>query len=266
MDPEILGHYEQGVELKRLAGGGSRIEFARTRELLERHLPPAPARVLDIGGGPGAYSAWLAGGGYEVTLIDPVPIHVSDATALAARSARPFTATLGDARDLEQMDASFDVALLFGPLYHLPERAERLRALSEATRVVRFGGVVAVAAISRFASILDGMVNGYLSDPRFNAIVDEDLREGTHRNPTGDVEYFTTAYFHRPDELPVELSEAGLVVDAVYGVEGPGWLRSEQWDDAAGREAILRVARAVEGEPTVMGVSAHLLAVGHRPH
>jgi SAM-dependent methyltransferase len=169
MDPEILGHYEQGVELKRLAGGSSRIEFARTRELLERHLPPAPARVLDIGGGPGAYSAWLAGGGYEVTLIDPVPIHVSDAAALAARSARPFTATLGDARDLEQMDASFDVALLFGPLYHLPERAERLRALSEATRVVRFGGVVAVAAISRFASILDGMVNGYLSDPRFNA-------------------------------------------------------------------------------------------------
>jgi hypothetical protein len=99
----------------------------------------------------------------------------------------------------------------------------------------------------------------------FGAIVDEDLRGGTHRNPTGNLEYFTTAYFHHPDELPVEFSEAGLAVDALYGVEGPGWLRSERWDDPAGREAILRVARAIECEPTVIGVSAHLLAFGHRP-
>jgi ubiquinone/menaquinone biosynthesis C-methylase UbiE len=265
MDPEILGHYEKGVELERLANGSSQIEFARNKELLERHLPPVPARVLDVGGGPGAYAAWLAGLGYDVTLVDPVPMHVSEAAALAAHSGQPFTATVGDARDLEQADDSFDVALLFGPLYHLPERNDRLGALSEATRVVRSGGIVAVAAISRFASILDGMVNGYLADPIFNAIVDEDLRDGRHRNPTGNVEYFTTAYFHRPDELPAELSEVGLVVDALYGVEGPGWLRSEQWDEADGRDSILRVARVIESEPTMIGVSAHLLAFGHRP-
>ena len=264
MDPEILGHYERGVELERLAGGSSRIEFARTKELLERHLPQAPARVLDVGGGPGAYAMWLAGRGYEVTLVDPVPMHVSEAAARSARSARPFTAGLGDARDLDQADATFDVALLFGPMYHLPDRTERRRALSEAARVIRPGGIVAVAAVSRFASILDGMVNGYLSDPRFRAIVDEDLRVGIHRNPTRNAEYFTTAYFHHPDELTSELVDAGLVVDALYGIEGPGWLRSELWEEAGGREAILRVARAVESEPTMIGVSPHLLAVGHR--
>jgi ubiquinone/menaquinone biosynthesis C-methylase UbiE len=265
MDPEILGHYERGVELERLAGGSSRIEFERTKELLERHLPQVPARVLDVGGGPGAYATWLAEHGFEVTLVDPVPMHVSQAAERAARSARPFTAGLGDARDLEQADGTFDVVLLFGPLYHLPDRTERMRALSEATRVVRPGGIVAVAAISRFASILDGMVNGYLSDPRFSAIVDEDLREGIHRNPTGNIEYFTTAYLHHPDELTAELVDAGLVVDALYGIEGPGWLRSELWEEADGREAILRVARAVESEPTMIGISAHLMAVGHRP-
>jgi SAM-dependent methyltransferase len=188
MDPEILGHYERGVELERLAGGSSRIEFARTKELLERHLPQVPARVLDVGGGPGAYALWLAGRGYQVMLVDPVPMHVSEAAARAARSAHPFTAALGDARDLDQADGTFDVVLLFGPLYHLPDRGERRRALSEAARVVRPGGIVAVAAISRFASILDGMVNGYLSDPRFRAIVDEDLRVGIHRNPTENAE------------------------------------------------------------------------------
>ena len=265
MDPEILGHYERGVELERLAGGSSRIEFARTKELLERHLPEMPARVLDVGGGPGAYAMWLAERGYDVTLIDPVPMHASEAAERSARSAHPFTAGLGDARDLDQADGTFDVVLLFGPLYHLPDRGERRRALSEAARVVRPGGIVAVAAISRFASILDGMVNGYLSDPTFRGIVDEDLRAGIHRNPTGNAEYFTTAYFHRPDELTAEVVDAGLVVDALYGIEGPGWLRSELWDEAGGREAILRVARAVESEPTMIGVSAHLLAVAHRP-
>ncbi len=265
MDPEILGHYERGVELERLAGGSSRIEFARTKELLERHLPEVPARVLDVGGGPGAYAMWLADRGYEVTLVDPVPMHVSEAAARSTRSAHPFTAGLGDARDLEQTDGTFDVALLFGPLYHLPDRNERRRALSEAARVVRPGGIIAAAAISRFASILDGMVNGYLSDPRFRAIVEDDLRVGIHRNPTGNAEYFTTAYFHHPDELTAELVDAGLIVDALYGIEGPGWLRPELWEEAGGRDAILRVARAVESEPTMIGVSAHLLAVAHPP-
>jgi 2-polyprenyl-3-methyl-5-hydroxy-6-metoxy-1,4-benzoquinol methylase len=127
MDPEILGHYERGVELERLAGGTSRIEFARTKELLERHLPQVPARVLDVGGGPGAYAMWLAGRGYEVTLVDPVPMHVSEAAARAARSAHPFTAGLGDARDLDEADGTFDVVLLFGSLYHLPGRTGRRR-------------------------------------------------------------------------------------------------------------------------------------------
>jgi SAM-dependent methyltransferase len=267
MDPEILGHYERGVELERLAGGSSRIEFARTKGTPRAPPPPrSPARVLDVGGGPGAYALWLAGRGYQVMLVDPVPMHVSQAAARAARSAHPFTAALGDARDLDQADGTFDVVLLLGPLYHLPDRGERRRALSEAARVVRPGGIVAVAAISRFASILDGMVNGYLSDPRFRAIVDEDLRVGIHRNPTENAEYFTTAYFHHPDELTAELVDAGLVVDALYGIEGPGWLRSELWEEAGGREAILRAARAVETEPTMIGVSAHLLAVVHPPH
>jgi len=90
MDPEILGHYERGVELERLSGASSRIEFARTKELLERHLPQVPARVLDVGGGPGAYATWLAERGYEVTLVDPVPMHVSQAAERAARSEHPF--------------------------------------------------------------------------------------------------------------------------------------------------------------------------------
>jgi hypothetical protein len=137
-------------------------------------------------------------------------------------------------------------------------------ALSEARRVVCPGGIVVAAAISRFASLLDAMTEGFLRDPDFRTIVEADLATGQHRNATGKPEYFTTAYFHHPDELPGELSEAGLEAKGVYAIEGPGWLRSQGWDDSEVREAILRAVRALETEPTLIGVSAHLLAVGRR--
>jgi ubiquinone/menaquinone biosynthesis C-methylase UbiE len=259
-DEEILGHYGQGVELGRLAGGTSRIEFARTKELLERFLPAPPASVLDVGGGPGAYAAWLAERGYSVHLVDPVALHVEQAQARGG-----FTAALGDARALDEADASVDAVLILGPLYHLTERADRVRALGETKRVVRPGGVVAAAAISRFASLFDGLAQGYLADSTFRGIVERDLADGQHRNPDGRVEWFTTSFFHHPDELRDEIAAAGLELDGVYGVEGPGWLLPERWEDPAGRENVLFAARAIEDEPALSGLSAHLLAVARRP-
>lgn len=78
-DEPILGHYGTGYEQDRLNQGTSRIEFARTKELLQRFLPPPPADVLDVGGGPGTYASWLAGLGYRVHLVDVVPLHVEQA-------------------------------------------------------------------------------------------------------------------------------------------------------------------------------------------
>jgi hypothetical protein len=130
--------------------------------------------------------------------------------------------------------------------------------------VLRPGGLVAGAAISRFASLLDGLYGGYLSDPKFWPVVERDLEEGQHRSPQspGELPIFTTAYFHRPEELRAEVEEAGFDVEDVFGIEGPGWLLVDRWEDEEARENILRVARAVEREPTVIGTSSHLLAVG----
>jgi len=77
--------------------------------------------------------------------------------------------------------------------------------------VLRPGGLLAAAAISRFASLLDGLYGGYLSDPVFWPVVERDLAEGQHRSPprAGELPIFTTAYFHRPDELQAEVQDAG---------------------------------------------------------
>jgi ubiquinone/menaquinone biosynthesis C-methylase UbiE len=264
VDEEIRAYYESGVELDRLGQGYFRIEFERTKELLSRHLPSPPARVLDVGGGPGAYAAWLAEAGHRVRLVDATPRHVQEALE---RSRGRFSAVEGDARSLDELDESYDVVLLLGPLYHLTEPDDRLTALREARRVLRSGGLVAAAAISRFASLLDGLYGGYLSDPRFWPVVERDLADGQHRSPaaSGEAPIFTTAFFHRPEELGAEVEEAGFRLEGVYGVEGPGWLLIDRWEDEQARENILRVARAVEQEPTVIGTSSHLLAIARKP-
>src|SRR4029453_9190001 len=150
------------------------------------------------------------------------------------------------------------------PLYHLTDAAERLRALREAHRVLRPGGVLCAAAISRCASALDGVARDLFADAAFAAIVRQDLEQGQHRNATGNWDYFTTAYFHRPDELRAEVVSAGFDCQAVVGLEGPGWMLSdfaERWADPRKREDLLRVARALEREGPIAGLRAHLLGV-----
>jgi ubiquinone/menaquinone biosynthesis C-methylase UbiE len=257
MDEAFLRHYSLGVERDRLIAAGDHLELVRTFELLAEVLPPPPARLLDVGGGPGVYAARLARAGYDVQLVDVVPLHVEQARERAAAQAdAPFKADVADARDLAAFaDESVDAVLLLGPLYHLTDRNDRVRALAEARRVVRAGCVVAAVAISRYASLLDGTVRGFLDDPRFAAIVERDLGEGQHRNPENVEGWFTTAYFHLPGELCAEIEEAGLSVERLAGIEGPGgWL--DLWPEQ--RERVLHAARLAENVPAM---SAHMLCV-----
>jgi ubiquinone/menaquinone biosynthesis C-methylase UbiE len=267
---EILAYYAAGVERQRLQQGPFKLERARTEEILLRHLPAPPAEVLDVGGGAGAYAMWLAAAGHKVRLVDPVPLHVDQARkeSEARTEGRLLETLLGDARQLPHTDGSQDAVLLLGPLYHLTDRADRLKALSEARRVLRPGGWLFAAGISRFASLFAGLFEGHLQDAAFASIVNRDLDDGQHRNPTGELEYFTTAFFHHPDELRAEVLEAGFALKGILGIEGPGWLLSDfdaRWSDAAMRDLILTSARAVEAEPTLLGLSPHLMAVARRP-
>jgi ubiquinone/menaquinone biosynthesis C-methylase UbiE len=266
---EILAYYDRGKEAHRLASGVGDLEWLRVCDIVSRYLPPPPGAILDVGGGPGRYACWLAKQGHDVRLVDPVPLHVRQALeASAAQPEQPLaSAVLGDARRLNQEDASADLVLLFGPLYHLTERADRVLALSEAYRVLRPGGRVLAIGISRFASAFDGLLQGTIDDPEFADIVERDLRDGQHRNPTRKIGYFTTAYFHLPEELRGEVQDAGFVWETTLAVQGPAWLVAgleARLGDPERKRQLLDLLRRFEAEPTLLGLGAHLLCVGRR--
>jgi SAM-dependent methyltransferase len=264
---DMQSFYASYDEATRLGTGVFRLELERTRELLAARLPPPPAIVLDVGGGPGVHARWLAGLGYEVHLIDVVPRHVEQALAAVPGSPPLAGAALGDARRLERVHSSVDVVLLLGPLYHLPEPGDRQAALAEALRVLRPGGLLAAAAIPRFVSLLGVLAQAARPGPEAVAIIDEDLRTGRHVNPTDSLEWFTRAYFHRPEELRAEVAEAGFVEVDVVGLEGPFWAAAAfdaLWRDEAGRATAMQWARSIEREESLLGASAHILAFARK--
>ena len=210
LSDKILSFYRQNrqrQESNRLTiDARGQLEFVRTQEIITRYLPAPPAVVLDIGGGSGPYACWLAKAGYEVHLVDPVDLHIEQAKeASNQQPEHPIASiSLGDARALRFSSMSADAVLLLGPLYHLIDESERLLALSEAYRVLRNGGVMVAAGISRFASLLDSFFQDRFANPVLRNIVQEDLETGYHRpTPTDNPTYFTDAYLHRPEAYSV---------------------------------------------------------------
>ncbi len=267
---ELSDYYENYEEKDRLFLGTGPLELARTQEILERHLPQPPAVIVDVGGGSGVYSCWLSEKGYEVHFIDPVRKHVEQAEkASRAQPEHPLASVaLGDARKLNRPDASVDAVLLFGPLYHLTERKGRIAALKEASRVTRREGIIFAAFISRFASLLDGLIRGFLDDPVFVSIVEQDLQDGQHRNPTKNPNYFTSAFFHHPKDITAEIEESGLILEKLLPVESLGGLlpRIEtDWKNPQRQDRLLRFLRRVENEPSLLGISAHLMGIARKP-
>jgi ubiquinone/menaquinone biosynthesis C-methylase UbiE len=247
LNPEIEEFYRKYDEQRRLSGERGAIEKLRTQAILARHLPPPPAVVIDIGGAAGVHAFPLADGGYDVHLVDPVARHIEQASARAKGSGISLASiVLGDARNLELASSQADAILLLGPLYHLTEVGDRISALCEAFRVLKPGGILIAAGISRFVSL-----------------------SGQHRNSTGHTAYFTTAYFHRPEDLAEEVEQAGFSVVRVLAVEGPAWASAGIHDamtDATQREQLLAFLSTIEAEPSILGASAHFIAVGRKPN
>ncbi len=267
-DPKLTAmyeYYDHGCELGRLAESCGQLEFERTKEIILRHLPPPPAVVADIGGGPGRYTLWLAQLGYQVWHRDLMPLHVEQLRQAASGNPRIQT-TVGDARQLDLASESADAVLLLGPLYHLERRRDRVQALAETQRVVRPGGPVFVAAISRWATRMDGILRQRLYETIPGAESGLATTERTGRLPPLHPGSFC-GYTHRPGQLRAELTASGAQVIDLVCVEGPAYLLddlAERLADDEARRVVLETARALERVPELLGIGPHLLATARQ--
>jgi ubiquinone/menaquinone biosynthesis C-methylase UbiE len=262
---KIKDYYAHDIEANRLELEPFKLEGIRTKEIIERYLPKNSIDILDIGGGAGFYSFWLQQKGHNVTLVDLSPGNIelvrkqSESSGIALKKFET-----GDAIDLQFPDQQFDLVLLFGPLYHLIDQKERIKALSEARRVLKPGGVLLSAIISRYASLFDGFQRNLVFDDQFFKLMTDDLKTGIHKNETDNLEYFTTAYFHTADEIKAEIEEAGLKFEKLIPVESFGWIVNdfnEKMKDSGYMEKLLATIRRVESNEGLLAMSPHIIAV-----
>ena len=266
---KILIYYEEFDERSRLSKGAGLLEFFRMQEIVQRFASPPPGVVLDVGGGPGRYSCWLARLGYEVHLVDPVPKHLKQAReASASQPSHPLSSVSeGDARRLDRADQSVDMLLLMGPLYHLPDRGERLAALRESRRVLKEGGVLIATAVNRFAFLIDGLMDGYIDEPAYVTMLRRNLSDGRYEPDQYSPKYFTTSFFHRPEELEDEIAEARLNQKGLFSVQGPGEYAEDlesRMSDPERRRQLLDLVRLVEEERTLLGMASHMVIVAEK--
>ena len=206
--------------------------------------------------------------GHRVTLFDLTPEHIEWATLHAQQSGIQLTnAMVGDAMQMNMKDEQFDIALLFGPLYHLTEKKERVKALSETARVLKPGGIMLAAIISRYASLIDGFKRNLVDDDRFFSILTNDLQNGIHINKTENPEYFTTAFFHTISAIKEEVMEAGLQFKKLVAVESFAWIVDDfgkRLSDEKYMSKLNGIISQVESNEDLVAMSPHIIVVAEK--
>jgi len=243
------------------------LEKLRTWSVLRSALPHS-GLVYDVGGGSGVHASWLAKQGYEVELFDPIGHHVDQARAAAVElpDSIGFGVEQADGRSVPREDATADAVLLLGPLYHLHSYEDRHKTLTEAHRLLKPGGCIVAAGISRFAWLMDAYRQRLTEDVAIQASIANSLRTG-HSTPTPSAGSFW-AYFHRPEDLQAEIGAAGFDQTTTVALEGFAWMLPDLGDilDSDTRSNdLLRHLQTTESEPSIIGASAHFVVTAKKP-
>lgn len=240
-----------------------RTEFAVTMRALAEFLPPPPAAILDMGGGPGRYSITLAQRGYTVTLADLSQQNL----ALARQKAAEAQVQLADVVHANVLDLAafapqaYDAALVLGPLYHLLTEDDRQRAVQEVLRLIKPGGILFAAFITRFAPFRDAGKNdaSWLINNRDYA--EQLLATGVHT-----LLGFTHAYFAHPAEIQPLMEGCGLDTMQMVGCEGVVSQVEEQINQLTGDawEAWVDLNYRLGKDAALHGAADHVLYLGRK--
>ncbi|GGG64129.1 class I SAM-dependent methyltransferase [Epilithonimonas arachidiradicis] len=259
---DIEVFYNKASEETRLDKGMGIFEFERIKSLIEKYIQNIPLKIIDIGGGTGKYSEWLAQKGHEVHLVEPITKHIKIAQNRNKKLKKKFHIVQGEARDLPFQNDYADLVILHGPLYHLQRKEDRSLAISEARRILKNGGIILGFAINYTASTLAGLLNGLIHKKTFFEMCREELTTGVHHQPADFPWILAEAYYHNPKQLEDEFLHPDLQYLNLYAVEGIAWLDKDYFNsmlDEKKSKTLAELIKITENDKYLLSFSPHMM-------
>ena len=254
--------YNQASEETRLNKGMGIFEFERIKVLIEKYLQNNSLKIIDVGGGTGKYSEWLAQKGHEVHLVEPVSKHIKIAQDRNKKSKKKFHIHQGESRNLPFPNNYADLVILHGPLYHLQREEDRALAISEAKRILKNGGIILGFAINYTASTLAGLLSGLIHKKTFFEMCRDELTTGLHHQPVDFPWILAEAYYHNPKQLESEFLHPDLQHLNLYAVEGMAWLDKDYFSNMLDKKKSKIVAELInitENDKSLLSFSPHMM-------
>ena len=259
---ELEDFYNKASEETRLEKGMGIFEFERIKELIQQHISKPNSTIIDVGGGTGKYSEWLAKNGHQVQLIEPVLKHIKLAGKRTKKLKNPFSVTKGIAQKLPYKNESADLVILHGPLYHLQKKEDRIAAILEAKRVLKKDGVILGFAINATASTVVGLMNGMIHANSFFEMCKQELTTGIHNAPKDFPFLLADAYYHKPQQLKEEFLEQNLNFINLFAVEGMIWLDHEYFAnmlDKKKSKTLKKLQNITQNDEYLLPFSPHMM-------
>ncbi len=261
---ELIAQYTHADEDLRLVRQNiTRMEFDTTLHVLQKYLKHDTV-ITELGAATGRYSLHYASKKHRVTAVELAPDQVDILTRKASEQQIPIDIFQGNAVSVPFIeDETQDAVLILGPLYHLREEESRQSVLKEAMRILKPGGIVAVAYISRF--FVTGMFAQHFPELVTRKVLEQLVQTGTVDDSRAD-RFFRVGYFGTPTEIEALVTSTGFSLREHVATDGYGRyiaaglnaLSEEQY------QVWLKLHLSTCNERTLLGSSNHGLIIAEK--